>query len=371
MKSITEILGGAQILLGLSYDIQECFEEYLNEEYRTFLAVLRVVGEHLPGEPYRLRTRGRPSYGREGFIRAFLAMNFFQIPTHTKLIQRLRSDSVLRRICGFGKVPSAASFSRRLEELSREAVLSRVLKQMVQEVHRERIVGHVVRDSTAIEAREKPVNRKKEVRPLPKRKRGRPRKGEHKTEKKVRRLARQLAQKPGKALRELDQRCSWGCKKNSQGTITYWKGYKLHLDVSEFGIPLTAVVTGAHVHDSQVALPMEKLTERRVQHLYTIMDSAYDAPEIRSYSTQKGRQVLVERNPRRGGEGRGLDPAQRERFKIRSVGERAYAHLKDYLIPSKLFVRGHRKVELRLLCGVVCLAAVKILQYFILPLVQT
>ena len=174
-------------------------------------------------------------------MRAFLAMNFFQIPTHTKLIQRLRSDSVLRRICGFGRVPSAASFSRRLEALSREAVLSRVLKQLVQEAHRGRIVGHVVRDSTAIEAREKPVNRRKEVRPLPKRKRGRPRKGEPKIEKKARRLSRQLAQKPGKALRELDQRCSWGCKKNSQGTLTYWKGYKLHRYLSRKMSPLSSL----------------------------------------------------------------------------------------------------------------------------------
>jgi hypothetical protein len=171
-----------------------------------------------------------------------------------------------------------------------------VLKEMVQEAHRGRIVGHGVRDSTAIETWEKPVNRKKDL--------------------------------------------------------------------------LPEVVTGAKVQDSQLALPLEKLTERRVQHLYSIMDSAYDAPEIRAYPILGGRQVLVERNPRRREEGSGLDPAQRERFKIRSAGERAYAHWKDSLIPSKLFVRGHRKVEFRLLCGVVCWAAVKILQYFLLPALQ-
>jgi hypothetical protein len=54
----------------------------------------------------------------------------------------------------------------------------------------------------------------------------------------------------------------------------FWKGYKLHLDVTDWGLPVTAVVTGASVHDSQVALPMEKVTERRVQHLYSVMDSA-------------------------------------------------------------------------------------------------
>ena len=63
----------------------------------------------------------------------------------------------------------------------------------------------------------------------------------------------------------------------------FWKGYKLHLDVTDWGLPVTAVVTGASVHDSQVALPMEKVTERRVQHLYSVMDSTYDAPKIRGY----------------------------------------------------------------------------------------
>jgi len=50
MKSITEILGGAQILFSFSYDPQECFEEYLSEEYRVFLGMLRVVEEKVPSE---------------------------------------------------------------------------------------------------------------------------------------------------------------------------------------------------------------------------------------------------------------------------------------------------------------------------------
>lgn len=39
LKSITEILGGAQILRAVSFDIQERFEEYLTEEQRSFLAL--------------------------------------------------------------------------------------------------------------------------------------------------------------------------------------------------------------------------------------------------------------------------------------------------------------------------------------------
>jgi hypothetical protein len=48
MKSILEILGGAQILLGLSFGLQECFEEYLTEEYRGFLC--HFAGSRRAGE---------------------------------------------------------------------------------------------------------------------------------------------------------------------------------------------------------------------------------------------------------------------------------------------------------------------------------
>ena len=37
MKSITEILGGAQLLLDVSFDLQKTFEEYLTMEKRAFL----------------------------------------------------------------------------------------------------------------------------------------------------------------------------------------------------------------------------------------------------------------------------------------------------------------------------------------------
>jgi len=58
------------------------------------------------------------------------------------------------------------------------------------------------------------------------------------------------------------------------------------------GIPITAIVTGANVHDSQVAIPMEKLTERKVSFLYSVMDSAYDAAPVAACITGKGRVPL-------------------------------------------------------------------------------
>jgi IS5 family transposase len=164
--------------------------------------------------------------------------------------------------------------------------------------------------------------------------------------------------------------CTWGCKKNSQGNVETWKGYKLHLDVSDTGFPISALVTGANVHDSQVAIPLEKMTEHKVQHLYSVMDAAYDADPIETYIRGRGRIPLIDHNKRRGTDRQPFTPAQKNRYKVRTTVERANAHLKDWLIPHQIGVRGHAKVTFLLMCGVVVLAAVKALQYFILPALQ-
>ena len=90
------------------------------------------------------------------------------------------------------------------------------------------------------------------------------------------------------------------------------------------GIAVTAVVTGANVHDSQAAIPMEKLSERNITHLYSLMDSAYGAVEIREYITARGRIALIDLNKRRTDSRRPPDPAGKERFRIRSMLERPF-----------------------------------------------
>ena len=142
-------------------------------------------------------------------------------------------------------------------------------------------------------------------------------------------------------------------------------GYKLHLDVTDMGIPVAAVVTVANVHDSQVTIPMEKLTAARVTHLYSLMDSAYDPADTRSCINACGRKPIIDANKRGGDTAERMDPAAKRRYAIRSAVERSNAHLKDWLLPSKMLVKGHKKVSFCLFSGVVCLAAVKILQQMI------
>jgi transposase len=370
MKSVTEILGGAQILFPISFEIQDIFEEYLTEEHRAFLAMLSVLEEHVPRFERSYKGRGRRPHQDMPIIRAFLAKAFLGINASSALLLRLRSDSSLRKICGFSTVPSPATFSRRLSEYANTHIIEQSLYKMVRAYHQGHIVGHISRDSTAIEAREKPKNNKKEVKPKKKRRRGRPRKDEERPPKEKTRLERQMSMPSGVAFKELNKECTWGCKKNSQGNVHFWKGYKLHLDVTDIGIPVAAAVTGANVHDSQVAIPLEKLTERNVIHLYSLMDAAYDAPHIRNYIEGKGRVALIDRNKRRKATCHPMDEAEARRFRIRSTVERANGHLKDCFLPSRLTVRGYNKVNFMLLSGVAVLASIKILQHFILPVLE-
>jgi hypothetical protein len=43
MKSISQIRGGAQTLLNISFNLTGCLEEYLSDEYKTFLQMLWVI----------------------------------------------------------------------------------------------------------------------------------------------------------------------------------------------------------------------------------------------------------------------------------------------------------------------------------------
>ncbi len=135
-----------------------------------------------------------------------------------------------------------------------------------------------------------------------------------------------------------------------------WKGYKLHLDVTDNGIPVGAIVTGANVHDSQVAI-LERITEQRVNHLYSLMDSAYDAKTIRDFITDNGRIPIIDPNKRESNNGFFLlretavqDPFDRRAIQLPSEG------LAD---TSEDHGQGDGEGVPCLMTGVLCLAAIK------------
>jgi transposase len=362
MKTITEILGGAQELLDISFDLQSCFEEKLNEKQKAFLQLIRCLEEHLPPLYRPYAGTGRKPYQYIPFFRSQLAKSFFQITTTTMLIERLKADPNLRLLCGFTTVPGQASFSRAYEYLSETSILTETQDSLTQEMFKDKVVYHVCRDSTAINAREK-APRKKDKTPVKvHKKRGRPPKSEGKREKQPSEMEKQITADPYESLEKLDTKCSFGCKKNSQGNVSYWKGYKLHLDISDCGYPITACVTGANVHDSMLAIPMEKITEGKVTFCYSLMDPAYDAQTIIDFIYSHERVPVIDVNKRKNENRPPLDPAKKERYKIRTTVERANSHLKDVLIPKAIFVKGYNKVAFVLFSAVLCLAALKYLQ---------
>ena len=363
MKTITEILGGAQGLFDISFDLQSCFEETLIDQQKTFLHILRCVEEHLPTLYRSYSGTGRKPYQYLPFFRSQLAKCYFQIDTTSKIIGRLKADPNLRLLCGFTKVPGKASFSRAYCYLGEIEMVQEILKRLAKETFKDKVVYHICRDSTAIDARETVKQEKDKKDEKEAKKRGRPPKDEGKREKQPTEMEKQVTSSPHDSLEKLNKNCSFGCKKNSQGNISYWKGYKLHLDVSDSGFPITACVTGANVHDSMLAIPMEKITEQKVTFCYSLMDPAYDAQTIVDFIRSRERVPIIEPNKRKDKNRPPLDPAKQERYKIRTTVERANSHLKDNLIPKTLYVKGHTKIAFVLFSAVLCLAALKHLSF--------
>jgi transposase len=366
MKTITEIIGGAQGLLNISYDLRDVFEEYLSDEYKTFLHRVRVLEDAQNPLVRGYAGTGRIPYQYQPFVRSVLAKSFFKIDTTTQFIHRLQTDSTLRLLCGFEKVPGRSTFSRNFTALSETAIMSETLDRLVKEAHAGQVVYHVSRDSTAIEAREKAEKKLKKEEKEEKKVRGRPKKGEIRPPKPETVIEKQVHESVEDSLKNIDTACAHGCKKNSHGVTQFWTGYKLHLDVSDTGFPLSAFVSGANVHDSQLAIPLEKMTESKVFFCYSLMDAAYDCSVIDNFIRSRERIPIIDPN-NRGNESRPpLDPAKKERYKKRTEVERANSILKDWLLPGKLYVKGHTKVSFVLFGAVLCLAALRMIQYFII-----
>ena len=103
--------------------------------------------------------RGRPKKKRDAIARAFVAKAEYNMPTTRALLDRLACDKKLRRICGWeqkGRIPSESTFSRAFAEFAESQLPSYVHQTMISDNLSEDIISHVSRDSTEIEAREKP-----------------------------------------------------------------------------------------------------------------------------------------------------------------------------------------------------------------------
>lgn len=215
---------------------------------------------------YRIGPKG---YRFEAKLRALLAARIEQICGIAALVRRLKTDPVFRFACGFeviGAVPSEATFSRFIEQISAINSLEPLFKSLVsQAVTMELIDGSVVSiDATKLDAYEKSM--------------------------------------PQKYISSDGQSADWGAKRDTDANKIKWFGYKLHQSVdTKSGLPLGVVITSASVHDSQPVIELMNKTRTNLLNTpaYWVMDAAYDNMEI--YETVKNdyhAQAIISLNHR-------------------------------------------------------------------------
>jgi transposase len=358
----------------------------LNPAGRLLVAALEAVSLARMLQPSR-GWRGRPAQHRLAMAAAFLAKAIYGLESTRQLIDRLQKDRQLRCLCGWNtvqEIPHESTFSRAFAEFAQAELPQRLHQVLIDVTQGDRLIGHISRDSTAIEARErmpwaaKPPtksavrtkNQKKKYTPV-----------------RNRRLTHQRRQTLATMLKELPQHCSLGVRTMPNGNQRCWRGYKLHLDVADGQIPISCVLTSASLHDSQAAIPLATLTAQRVTSLYDLMDSAYDANDILAHSRSLGHVPIVPLGKKlvpiaspsyahclRRGDRRKklpthiprkrlpLTPAEEQRFKIRTMSERVHARLKDEFGGRTVRVRGPAKVMAHLMFGILALTVDQLLR---------
>jgi len=350
----------------------------LTDKHRQLVAVLGLIQiEALVGA--WSGGVGRPAKHRRAMVCSFVAKAVYNMSHTRELLDRLKSDASLRRICGWEsqrELLHESQFSRAFAEFAASELPQRLHAALIEATQKERIVGHISRDSTEIEAREKPVRTPVAAAPVKEiRKRGRPKKGEQPPPPEPTRLERQAGMTLEQMLDDLPRDCNVGTKKNSKGYKESWIGYKLHLDVADGQIPISCILTSASLHDSQAAIPLALTTAQRVTNLYDLSDSAYDAPPIHEHIRSLGRIPIIDANPRRDAARKAELQAEEKRRKLlnfsyaedvryheRTTVERVNARLKDEFGGRTIRVRGHAKVMCHLMFGIVALAADQILR---------
>jgi hypothetical protein len=314
---------------------------------------------------------GRPAKDRYCIACAFVAKAVYNLNTTRQLIELLSKDDQLRSICGWKRatdLPHESTFSRAFAEFAAMELPQFVHEALIRETQQQRLVGHIARDSTAIPARERLAQGPAKQPPPKFRAWGR---GKGKRRLPKTRLERQRTMTLSEMLAELPRNCSLGVKTSSDGNQKYWRGYKLHLDIADGQIPISAILTGASLHDSQAAIPLATLTAQRVTSLYDVMDAAYDAQEIRDHSRSLGHvpiinpiqhkspsksQIVPPKQPRQ------FTWAEEDRFRERTMVERVNGRLKDEFGGRHIYVRGAQKIFAHLMFGVLALTVDQLLR---------
>jgi|CZCB01.1.fsa_nt_gi transposase len=234
-------------------------------------AVLTFVDYSIMLEAFKIDAskRGPKGFSYSSLLNALLAMQIEQLPTVKALVKRLKTDPVLRVTCGFdavGKTPSAATFSRFIEKLSKTNVLEKTFHRMVRRAKTLGLIDgtHVSIDASKIDAFEHAIPKS--------------------------RIPENNPEFP-----------HWGAKQDTNGNMIKWFGWKMHAVVdTTSGIPLGYIITPANIADMVMAIPLMNKLKEDYENLfkpsYYIMDTGYDTPAIYQHAILLGAQAIISIN---------------------------------------------------------------------------
>jgi hypothetical protein len=365
MHSLLQVLAGfGRVLQGHLFPALEAELGALSDLQQKLVRTLAML--QLDGFVAVRHGRGRRPHDRGAIARAFVAKAVFNFPTTRALLDRLHQDIVLRRLCGWetlSEVPDETVFSRAFAEFASSRFAERVHAALIERTQGWRLIGHISRDSTAIQGCEKPQPKPPAPPlsgPAPRYRKGRK---NNKAPEQMTRLERQCSgtMTVEQMIAELPRVCDVGCKTNSSGHKERWIGYKLHVDVADGQIPISCVLTSASLHDSQAAIPLAELTAQRVTSLYDLMDRGYESHLIRQHSQLLGHVPLIDTQTR-GGQTPTMAPHEAVRFRERTTVERVYSRLKLEFGGQHVRVRGWAKVMTHLMFGILALSVDQILR---------
>lgn len=340
----------------------------LTEGHKRLLAILELIRieEFVRSSKFR---DGRPPKDRCAMARAYVAKIVLKIPYTKQLIERLKEDKHLRTICGWdyiAAIPNKSKFSRVFKEFASYSLPDKAHQALIKDVYKDKIIGHVVKDSTPLEVREKALRKNS------KENRKKAKADKKKAEKAgewTRRQKQLKVQNLDQMINDLPKQCDIGMKKSGQGYTMTWKGYKVHAAVDDHCIPLAVIVTSASLNDCEVAIPLASKANQVVINFYDLMDAAYDHPEIKEQSKSLGHVPVIDKCP--SGKAQKIEKqteknrkktlnfktAEDLRYHERFSKERFNAVYKDYNVVRSLFYRGYEKVSCHVMFGVLTVAA--------------
>jgi hypothetical protein len=318
------------------------------------LSSLRILRGLLTGEQIHSLSKvnhlGRTGYPLMSILSIMILKLMHEQKTMRQTLQLLEENGNLQMIVEVDTVPSEATMSRLSRQVAGIVKPEKLYERLIELYQREtgRIIGHLSIDSTVIEAREKPIKgkraTKKELQKRGPKKKGSAEEAEYLARKALqeRQLAQYLAEEPETSLSALEKRCSLTAKKNSQGKHQWFIGYKAHMACDDFGVPVAFAVTGACVHDSKVAIPLMKLTQRNFDFLYALMDKGYVSSDIEAYAEMIDRKAIIAQRSYKGVPPPEMDPPTALRYKKRTTIERTNGELKEGYLPVKLYRKGEQ-----------------------------